>query len=126
MTSEGTLTEHAQKPHALSEDFPYHDPPHPHVHIGPVAAGDKVRTDDPFAEINKPVRKTLALDMEGAAFYRVMANFPTIPALFVKGVCDYATAEKDDSFHSYAASVSAMYMLSFIRTFITTKRFPGK
>ncbi|HTK12132.1 MAG TPA: hypothetical protein VL485_33480 [Ktedonobacteraceae bacterium] len=126
MTAEGSLTEYAQQRHTLSADFPYHDPPHPRVHIGPVATGDKVRTDDPFAEINKPVRKTLALDMEGAAFYRVMANFPATPALFAKGVCDYATSEKDDSFHSYAASVSAMYMLSFIRTFLTTKRFPRK
>jgi hypothetical protein len=44
----------------------------------------------------------------------------------VKGVCDYADADKDDTYHRYAAEVSAMYMLCFIREYVTSARIPER
>jgi nucleoside phosphorylase len=123
LTPKGTLTESALRGLAFSEDFPYQDPPHSRRHIGPVATGNNERADDPFPEIKRSVQGTLALDREGAAFYRAMADFPATPALLVKGVSDHADAERDDRFRPYAARVSALYMLSFIRTYLTTGRF---
>jgi len=83
-----------------------------------------VRSDNPFSEIRIPVRDTVAIDMEGAAFYRTVAEFSGMRSLLVKGVSDYADSDKDDSYHKYAATVSAAYMLSFIREYVTGERIP--
>lgn len=103
--------------------FPYTDPPHPQLHKGSVASGYKVRSDTPFDEICRPVRSAIAIDMEGSAFYSAMAE-EGIPFLFVKGVSDHADPEKEDSFHEYAATISGVYMLSFVRYFVTSQRVP--
>ncbi|MFO1434411.1 MAG: hypothetical protein U1F76_30745 [Candidatus Competibacteraceae bacterium] len=52
--------------------------------------------------------------MEGAAFYRILED-EKISGLLVKGVCDYADSEKDNSYHQYASEVSAAYILCFIQ-----------
>ena len=101
--------------------FPYKDPEFPKKHISPIASGQAVRADNPFAEIRDPVRNTIAIDMEGAAFYRAAANYAGVEQLLVKGVSDYADAAKDDSYHDYAAYVSAAYMISFIRHYVRGK-----
>ncbi len=106
-----------------TKDFPYTDPQEPRRFIAPMASGSAVRSDNPFEEIRKPVRGTLAYEMEGATFYRVVAEFTGIRALVVKGVCDYADPDKDDSYHQYAAAISASYMLSFIKEFVNSERF---
>ena len=62
--------------------------------------------------------------MEGAIFYRTVADFSGIHALLVKGVCDYADSDKDDSYHHYASSVSATYVLFFIREYVYADRMP--
>ena len=71
-----------------------------------------------------PVRNALAIDVEGATFYRTVAEFPGVRSLLVKGVSDYADAEKDDSYHKYAAMVSATYVLGFIKEYVTLERMP--
>jgi nucleoside phosphorylase len=106
------------------EVFPYKDPLQPKVFIAPIASGNAVRSDRPFAMIKEPVRGTIAVDMEGAAFYRTMAGFPGIHSLFVKSVVDYADEDKDDLYHRYASKISARYMLAFIREYVTTRRLP--
>lgn len=98
-------------------EFPFTDPLQPIRHIAPVASGSSVRGDDPFADIQKAVRDTLAIDMEAAAFYRTVADFPAMQALLVKGVSDYADSDKDDAYHKYAAEVSAIYILDFIKAY---------
>jgi nucleoside phosphorylase len=99
--------------------FPYTDPDTPRVHIVPMASSSAVRADRPFETIRVPVRHTVALDMEGASFYRTAANFPDTLFLLVKGVADYAEGEKDDSYRAYASAVSAAYVLSLIHEYIT-------
>ena len=93
-------------------------------HIKAMASGSAVRTDHPFEEVQAPVRGTVAIDMEGAAFGLVMSRHPLIPWLVVKGVCDYADKKKSDAYHDYAARASALYALSFIRAYVTNERLP--
>lgn len=123
--SNGTL-----KPDLVPLLSPYKDPPAARIYAGVVASGDKVRADDPF--INSRVTRgtrpephalpidAIAIDMEGAAFYQTLAE-EHIPFLFVKGVSDYADTEKDDTYHEYASTLSAIYMLSFIRSFMANQ-----
>jgi nucleoside phosphorylase len=110
-----------------SEDiFPFQDPVLPTCYIAPMASGSAVRGDDPFETIRIPVRGTAGIDMEGATFYRTLVDFPGIHSLLVKGVADYADREKDDAYHSYAAEVSALYVWSFIKEYVTCDLMPGR
>jgi nucleoside phosphorylase len=110
--------------HYGKQEFPFKDPPRSECLIKPMASGSAVRADHPFSSVQIPVRGAVAIDMEGAAFYRILANFPDIHALLVKGVSDFADGDKDDSYHAYAASVSAAYLLSFIKEYVTQERLP--
>ena len=107
------------------EVFPFKDPPQPESHIAPMASGSAVRSDNPFKDVQIPVRGTVAIDMEGAAFYRTVEEFSNIRSLLVKGVCDYADKNKDDTYHRYASLVSATYILCFIQEYVTEERMPG-
>ena len=93
-------------------------------HIKAMASGSAVRADHPFEDVRAPVRGTVAIDMEGAAFGLVMNRHPLIPWLVVKGVCDYADQDKNDAYHDYAARASAFYALSFIQAYISNERLP--
>jgi tetratricopeptide (TPR) repeat protein len=93
-------------------------------HIKAMASGSAVRADNPFKDVRAPVRGTVAIDMEGAAFGLVMSRHPLIPWLVVKGVCDYADRDKNDAYHDYTARASALYALSFIRAYVTNERLP--
>src|SRR6266568_4763212 len=93
-------------------------------YIKAMASGSAVRADHPFQDVRAPVRGTVAIDMEGAAFGLVMSRHPLIPWLVFKGVCDYANQDKNDAYHDYAARASALYALSFIRAYVTHERLP--
>src|SRR5207248_6447505 len=93
-------------------------------HIQAMASSSAVRADNPFEEVRAPVRGTVAIDMEGAAFGLVMSRHPLIPWLVAKGVCDYADQDKTDVYHDYAARPSALYVLSFMRAYVTDERLP--
>lgn len=97
------------------------DPAVPTVHIEPMASGDLVRADSPFEKITRPVRKCLAVDMESASFYYAATSFKGLNCLLVKSVCDYADAEKDDSYHEYSTLASASYIVEFFKKFCTYK-----
>jgi len=99
-------------------------PTEPDCHIGAIASGSAVRADRPFDRIPFPLRNTLAIDMEGAAFYRTVEDFPGMDGLLVKGVSDYADDNKDDSSHWRASAVSAAYMLAFIQEYVIAGRMP--
>ncbi len=105
------------------QKFPYLDAESVTCHIKSMASGCAVREDNPFKDIQIPVRSAIAVDMEGAALYRVVKDYENVHAFVVKGVCDYADSEKDDSYHEYAASISALYLLHFIKHYVTKDRF---
>ncbi|HET8841292.1 MAG TPA: tetratricopeptide repeat protein [Ktedonobacteraceae bacterium] len=93
-------------------------------HIKAMASGSAVRADNPFQDVQAPVRGTVAIDMEGAAFGLVMSRHPLTRWLIVKGVCDYADKNKNDAYHDYAARASASYALRFIQAYVTNERLP--
>ena len=97
-----------------------------HCHIKPMASGSAVRADSPFEDVRVPVRGTVAIDMESAALGMVMSDHPLIPWLVVKGVCDYADSEKDDTYHDFAARASALYALSCIQDYVANERLPRR
>src|SRR5258708_9606425 len=93
-------------------------------HIKAMASGSAVRADSPFEDVRAPVRGTVAIDMEGAAFGLVMSRHPLIPWLIVKGVSDYADRDKNHAYHDYTSRVSTLYTLNFIRAYVTNERLP--
>jgi nucleoside phosphorylase len=95
----------------------------PGFHISPMASTSTVRRDDPFDRVQTLVPETVAIDMEGAAFYRSTMEFPGISSLVVKGICDYADNDKDDTYRFYASANSAIYILSFIKEYINPRIF---
>ena len=98
--------------------FPFRDRTEPEVFVQPMASGSAVRADDPFDLVRGPVRGAIAIDMEGAAFYRTAEEFRGTRPLIVKAVSDYAGPDKDDSFHKYATEASALYLCSVIKKFL--------
>ncbi|HZO74302.1 MAG TPA: TIR domain-containing protein [Ktedonobacteraceae bacterium] len=92
----------------------------PTPYIIPMASVRVVRRDNPFNNMQDLAYPTVAIDMEGASFYSVVAEFPGIHSLVVKGVCDYADQDKNDIYHEYASTVAAAYMLCFLREYATS------
>jgi nucleoside phosphorylase/tetratricopeptide (TPR) repeat protein len=111
----------------LGQVGPTPDFSEPRVRYGAFATHPAVIADKTFfAKQAKRVRKILAAEMEVASLFSAAAEIRTL-AFAVKGVSDYGTLSKDDSFHSYAAEVSACWMRAFIRrhgAFLT--RIEGK
>src|SRR6266566_308724 len=93
-------------------------------HIKSIASGNAVRADNPFKDVQVPVRNAVAIDMESAALGRVLHDHAGIPWLVVKGVCDYADTQKDDTYHGFAARASALYALSCIQDYVIEERLP--
>src|SRR5216683_1331169 len=87
------LIAHLERPSSLSEQRQIA------CHIKAMASGSAVRADNPFKDIRVPVRSTVAIDMEGAAFGLIISRHPLIPWLVVKGVSDYADGAKSDTYH---------------------------
>lgn len=87
--------------------------------IAAMASGMAVQSAEPFLLLQQHNYKTWALDMETAAFYQTLQEFPQISSLVVKGVSDYADSSKNDLYHAYAARTSAIYLLCFIQEYIS-------
>jgi nucleoside phosphorylase len=121
--SDGCLVNATSVRERIREDYSFNDPGECTSHICAIASTAAVREDRPFERIHHPVRKTYAIDMEGYSFYKVAVSHET-EALLVKGVCDYADPDKDDSYHKYASRVSAHFALSLVRE-VVTKRSPN-
>jgi nucleoside phosphorylase len=116
---------HQWKPAIANIRHPHSQHRQSELYIAPMSSANTVRGDNPFDEIRMLVRNAIAIDMEAAAFYRTVAEFPGVRSLLVKGVSDYADGEKDDSYHEYAAAAAAAYIVSFVREYITSDRIPG-
>ncbi len=82
------------------------------IRVGPMASGAAVlATSDAIAPISAQNREVLGVEMEA---YAVMASAdfackPSPIPIAIKSVCDYADAEKNDSWQSYAAYTSAAF-----------------
>lgn len=96
----------------------------PRVHEGIILSGEKVIASAVrFAEISRDVDKAIsnvfsksfAVEMEGYGAALAAFRSPTAPAFFIaKAICDWANSAKDDSWQTYAASVSAAFIAALI------------
>lgn len=98
----------------------------PRCLIAPIASGMAVQSNNPFPRLVEHNRKALFLDQEVAAFYQTLNEFPDIYFLAVKGVCDYADPTKNDTYHKYAAQASAIYLLYFLKEYVTDETMPRR
>jgi nucleoside phosphorylase len=95
------------------------EPRLPRVHISPLATTSYVQQDpELFPNLERLVRKTLGVEMEGAAIGAV-AHLEEVPMLIVKAVADHGDHDKDDRFRRYAAEASAWFLLDFVRKYWT-------
>ncbi len=93
---------------------PQPSPDAPGVHYGAFASTVPViAADEPFLTYRQHIRKVEAIELEVRSLFSAAAN-QGIPAFAVKGVSDYATPEKDDAFHDYAAEAAARWMQAFV------------
>lgn len=120
LNTRGTVTTSAKKHLASLRNqhygllAPTPDPDTPKVYYMAFGSSEAVlAVEKPFANLAEYVRTTGAIDMEVASFYAA-ADQIGVDAFAVKGICDYATQEKDDLFHEYAAEASARWMYAFV------------
>ncbi|KAF3293548.1 hypothetical protein TWF132_004516 [Orbilia oligospora] len=78
------------------------DPKKAKVHYGLIASGNQVVKDEKLRDsIAKRLNeKVLCIEMEAAGLVG-------IPAIVVRGICDYADSNKNDEWQEYAAAVAA-------------------
>jgi nucleoside phosphorylase/tetratricopeptide (TPR) repeat protein len=112
LTEEGRRQLERQRvlyPEGLPEPAPFR------VHVGPIATGNTVVQDPAiFEALSESVRGVLGLEMEASAIGAI-ADLHQIPYMVVmKGIMDFADAEKRDHFKSFAARASAECLLAFV------------
>ncbi|KYF61481.1 hypothetical protein BE11_24410 [Sorangium cellulosum] len=106
--------ERALEERLLHPDGPPADPPL-RVHVGAIATVTAV-TQDPgiWGDLQRVVRGTLGLDMEGAAIGDLAARCRK-RSIFIKAVSDHADLAKDDGFRAFACRASAAVLLAFLQ-----------
>lgn len=90
------------------------------VHFGHMASGAAVVADpETFVGVAQRQRDVIAIDMEAYAVSAaaIGMGLPRPLAVTIKGVCDFADAEKDDDYQEYAANVSAAFALRALKVF---------
>lgn len=88
---------------------------------GPVASGSAVIADGEITEsIRQQQRKLIGIEMElyGVFYACEQAHRPKPLALGLKGICDFADDEKNDSAQAYAAYASASFMRAFCERYV--------
>jgi len=98
----------------------------PRCLVAPIASEMAVQGNNPFPRLLHHNRKAMFLDQEVAAFYQTLNEFSDMYFLAVKGVCDYGDKDKDDEYHEYAGRASAIYLLYFIKEYVTTITMPRR
>lgn len=83
------------------------------VHFGPLVSGASVMASElAFENLLDQHRGILGIEMEGYAIASaaVGSGKPRPTAMIIKGVCDFADADKNDDYQEYAANVSAKFL----------------
>ncbi|WP_437838313.1 pentapeptide repeat-containing protein [Sorangium sp. So ce1153] len=88
------------------------------IHVGAMATGKTVRADPTlFERLERAVRSTLAVDMEGMAVAELAERLGR-RSLVVKAVSDHADHTKDDRFRAFACKASATFLLAFLQRYL--------
>lgn len=82
--------------------------PHPVVHFGAYASGDKVMKSGEDRDEIARQEEVIAFEMEGAGVWEIF------PCVVIKGVCDYADSHKSKKWQDYAAAAAAACMKVFL------------
>ena len=92
--------------------------PVPEVHLGDVASGDKVIADTiMMSELQSSWPNLIGVEMEGFGAANAVSKADPAPQfLMVKGICDWADAEKNDKWQAYTANVAAAYVINFLKS----------
>lgn len=91
----------------------------PKVRVGPVASGSSVVADaGKVSEIAAHNRKLVGLEMETYGIYFAAENAlrPKPEFISLKSVCDFADDKKSDGFQTYAAHISANFLLEALKS----------
>ena len=108
--------------------YPYGmpEPPPFKVHVGPIGTGSQVVSDPLiFDRLARSMRTVLGLEMEASAI-GALAHQQNIPYMLVmKGVMDFADADKHDQFKSFAGRASAECLLAFLRDHLSSGASPS-
>ncbi|AVH68381.1 SAVED domain-containing protein [Nostoc sp. 'Peltigera membranacea cyanobiont' N6] len=90
----------------------------PEVHFAPIASGEKVIADaETLPRLLQDCPKLLAVAMEGAGVARAAANHTNPPRfLEIRGISDFADAQKNDNWHGYAANAAAAFTIGLLRS----------
>lgn len=90
----------------------------PRVHFGVVASGEKVVTDtELIEELRTDWSQLVGIEMEGAGSALAAYDYGTTPGvLLVKGISDWANAQKEDGWQEYAAEASASFITELLRS----------
>ncbi|WP_437666858.1 DUF3856 domain-containing protein [Sorangium sp. So ce1182] len=98
------------------------------MHVAPMGSGSKVVEDEKcWGFISEYMRKTLGLEMEGAALGALAhaQRDARLDALVMKGVMDFANHGRDDHFKEFAARASAECLIAFLREHVDPEVVPG-
>jgi nucleoside phosphorylase len=98
------------------------------LHVAPLASGSQVIEDEAvWAFISRSMRRTLALETEGAALGELAHRQRRyeMDAIVMKGVMDFADHGRDDHFKEFAARASAECLFAFLREQIPTEHAAG-
>jgi tetratricopeptide (TPR) repeat protein/nucleoside phosphorylase len=98
------------------------------LHVAPMASGSQTVDDDAiWGFITPAMRKTLALETEGAALAELAHRQRQygLDAIVMKGVMDFADHGRDPHFQAFAARASAECLLAFLREHIATEVAAG-
>jgi formylglycine-generating enzyme required for sulfatase activity/nucleoside phosphorylase len=90
----------------------------PAAHFGPLASGEKVISDlKTLPRLIKHVPKLLATEMEGAGVAKAVSQYMPAPGFFeIRGISDFADAQKTDDWHAFAANAAAAFTIGFLQT----------
>ena len=98
------------------------------LHVAPLASGSGVVEEEAvWAFISRSMRRTLALETEGAALGELAHRQRQygMDAIVMKGVMDFADHGRDDHFKEFAARASAECLFAFLREQIPTEHAVG-
>ncbi|BAZ18987.1 putative nucleoside phosphorylase (plasmid) [Calothrix sp. NIES-4071] len=90
----------------------------PNVHFGPIASGEKVIADaETLPRLLRDCPKLLAVAMEGAGVARAATSHTNPPRfLEIRGISDFADAQKNDNWHVYAANAAAAFAIGLLHS----------
>ena len=87
----------------------------PTVHYGIIGSANCVQKDPKKRDELYTEKKVLAVEMEAAGI-KDSARAGDIGFLVVRGICDFCDDSKSDTFHNYASSTAAVYVIGLLET----------